>query len=177
VIVIIAGPSGSGKTTIGTRLAARLGWTFADADTFHSAVAVAKMHRGEPLTDADRWPWLHAIGAWMDERIAAGEAAIVTCSALRRDYRDALLGGRPEARLVYLAEDRDMLARHLAGREGHFFPPDLLDSQLAAQDVPHGEPQVLVVTPGGSSPADTVAAVVARLWPAGPPAVGTPGPA
>jgi gluconokinase len=175
VIVIIAGPSGSGKTTIGTQLATRLGWTFADADTFHSAAAIAKMHRGEPLTDADRWPWLHAIGAWMDQQIAAGVAAVVTCSALRREYRDALLVGRPEARLVYLAEDRGMLARHLAGREGHFFPPDLLDSQLAAQEVPHGEPQVLVVTPGGA-PADTVAAIVARLWPAGPPAVGAPGP-
>jgi gluconokinase len=176
VIVIIAGPSGSGKTTIGTQLATRLGWTFADADTFHSAAAIAKMHRGEPLTDADRWPWLYAIGAWMDQQIAAGVAAVVTCSALRREYRDPLLVGRPEARLVYLAEDRGMLARHLAGREGHFFPPDLLDSQLAAQEVPHGEPQVLVVTPEGA-PADTVAAIVARLWPAGPPAVGAPGPA
>jgi gluconokinase len=176
VIVIIAGPSGSGKTTVGTQLAARLGWTYADADTFHSAAAIAKMRRGEPLTDADRWPWLHAIGAWMDERIAADEPAVVTCSALRREYRDALLTGRPEARLVYLSEDRDTLARHLAGRRGHFFPQDLLDSQLAAQQVPQGEPQVLVVTPGGS-PADTVSAIVARLWPAGPPAAGAPGPA
>jgi gluconokinase len=168
VIVIIAGPSGSGKTTIGTGLAGRLGWTFADADAFHSAAAVAKMHRGEPLTDADRWPWLHAIGSWMDERIAAGESAVVTCSALRREYRDALLGGRPAVTLVYLFEDAGTLARQLAGRRGHFFPQDLLASQLAAQEVPQDEPQVVVVTPGGS-PADTVAQIVTRLWPDGPP--------
>ncbi len=168
MIVIIAGPSGSGKTTIGARLADRLGWTFADADTFHSAAAIAKMHRGEPLTDADRQPWLRAIGAWMGQQIAAGESAVVTCSALRREYRDELLTGRPEARLVYLYEDRAMLDRHMAGRHGHFFPRDLLDSQLADQEVPRDEPQVLVVTPAGS-PADTVAAIVARLWPDGPP--------
>jgi gluconokinase len=167
VIVIIAGPSGSGKTTVGTLLADRLGWTFADADSFHSAAAIAKMRRAEPLTDADRWPWLHAIGAWMDQRIAAAEPAVVTCSALRREYRDALLAGRPEARLVYLFEDETMLARHLAGRHGHFFPQDLLTSQLTAQEVPRDEPQVLVVTPDGS-PADTVTQIVTRLWPAGP---------
>ena len=165
MIVIIAGPSGSGKTTIGTRLAERLGWTFADADAFHSAAAIAKMRRGEPLTDADRRPWLRAIRAWMDERTAAGEQAVVTCSALRREYRDELLAGRPGNRLVYLLEDRDMLSRHLAGRHGHFFPQDLLDSQLADQEAPQDEPQVLVVTPAGS-PSDTVAEIIARLWPA-----------
>jgi gluconokinase len=165
VIVIIAGPAGSGKTTIGSRLAERLGWTFSDADTFHSAAAVAKMRRGEPLTDADRWPWLRAIGAWMDQRTADGEQAVVTCSALRREYRDELLTGRPEVRLVYLLEDQDMLNRHLTGRHGHFFPQDLLNSQLAAQEAPQDEPQVEVVTPAGS-PSDTVAEIIARLWPA-----------
>ena len=174
MIVIIAGPSGSGKTTIGVALADRLGWAFADADTFHSAAAIAKMHRGEPLTDADRWPWLRAIGTWMDEQIAAGVSAVVTCSALRRDYRAALLGGRPEVTLVYLDEDRDVLARHLAGRRGHFFPQDLLDSQLATQQVPRDEPQVEVVTPAGS-PAATVTHIIGQLWPAGgPPGSGGP---
>jgi gluconokinase len=173
VIVIIAGPSGSGKTTIGEDLAGRLGWTFADADTFHSAEAIAKMHRGEALSDADRWPWLHAIGAWMDERIAAGQSAVVTCSALRREYRDTLLGGRPAVTLVYLLEDQATLSRHLAGRRGHFFPADLLASQLAAQEVPQDEPQVMVVTPDGS-PADTVTQIVTRLWPDGPPGDGPP---
>jgi gluconokinase len=98
VIVIIAGASGSGKTTVGAMLAGRLGWPFADADDFHPAANVEKMRAGIPLTDADRWPWLRAIGAWMDEHIARGESAVVGCSALRRSYRDQLLGGRPEAR-------------------------------------------------------------------------------
>ncbi|HXP57365.1 MAG TPA: gluconokinase [Streptosporangiaceae bacterium] len=174
MIVIIAGPSGSGKTTIGTQLAERLGWTYADADTFHTAAAIAKMHRGDPLTDADRWPWLHAIGAWMDQRIAAGQPAVVTCSALRRGYRDVLLTGRPQAQLVYLLETREMLAAHLSGRHGHFFPADLLDSQLAAQEVPQGEARVLTVTPHAGSPADTVTGILTRLWPGGPPVASPP---
>lgn len=173
MIVIIAGPSGSGKTTIGTQLAERLGWTYADADTFHTAAAIAKMHRGDPLTDADRWPWLHAIGAWMDQRIATHQPAVVTCSALRREYRDVLLTGRPQAELVYLLESRETLEGHLAGRHGHFFPADLLDSQLADQEVPRDEPRVLTVTPDGPA-AGTVTEIVARLWPGGPPAARPP---
>jgi carbohydrate kinase (thermoresistant glucokinase family) len=149
-------------------LAGRLHWSFADADSFHPAASIEKMRQGLPLTDADRWPWLQAIGAWMDERIAAGESAVVTCSALRRAYREALLGGRPEARLVYLLADRETLTRHLAGRHGHFFPKDLLDSQLADQEPPHGEENVIVVTPDGP-PEDTVAKILAGLWPGGPP--------
>jgi gluconokinase len=176
VIVIIAGPAGSGKTTIGTLVAERLGWTFADADTFHSAAAIAKMHRGEPLTDADRQPWLRAIRAWMDERTVTGQPGVVTCSALRREYRDELLVGRPEARMVYLLEDLTMLEEHLSGRHGHFFPPGLLASQLATQEPPQDEPQVVVVTPAGSI-AESVAAVLAALWPGGPPAANPPAPA
>jgi gluconokinase len=168
VILIIAGPSGSGKTTIGTLLAERLHWSFADADSFHPAANIEKMRRGEPLTDADRWPWLRAIGAWADERTAAGESAVLTCSALRRSYRTALLDGRPDDRMVYLLLDRDTLSRRLAARHGHFFPQDLLDSQLAAQEVPEDEPNVLVVTPHGQ-PGDAVTEIIERLWPSGPP--------
>jgi gluconokinase len=94
MIVIVAGVSGSGKTTVGSMLAGRLGWRFADADAFHPAANIAKMRAGLPLTDADRRPWLRAIGAWMDERTEAGESAVVTCSALKRAYRDALLDGQ-----------------------------------------------------------------------------------
>jgi carbohydrate kinase (thermoresistant glucokinase family) len=103
----------------------------------------------------------------MDQRNAAGESAVMTCSALRRSYRDALLGGRPEVRLVYLLVDRDTLSRHLAGRHGHFFPQKLLDSQLADQEVPHDEQNVLVVIPQ-RTPQDTVAEISARLWPDAP---------
>ena len=93
--MIVAGVSGSGKTTVGAMLAGRLGWRFADADDFHPAANIEKMRAGIPLTDEDRWPWLQAIAAWMDERIAAGESAVLGCSALKRSYRDLLLGGRP----------------------------------------------------------------------------------
>jgi len=168
VILIVAGPSGSGKTTVGELLAGRLHWPFADADAFHPAANIAKMRQGLPLTDADRRPWLEAIGAWMNARSAAGDPAVVTCSALSRAHRGALLDGRPDARLVYLLLDRDTLSRHLAGRHGHFFPADLLDSQLAVQEVPHGERNVLVVLPHGT-PQDTVAEIIARLWPGGAP--------
>jgi gluconokinase len=168
VILIVAGPSGSGKTTIGALLAGHLHWPFADADSFHSPANIGKMRRGQPLTDADRWPWLQAIAAWMDEQIAAGGSAVVTCSALRRTYREALLDGRPEARLVFLLADRETLAAHLAARHGHFFPRELLDSQLADQEPPHGEKNVLVVTPE-EQPEQTVAKIIAELWPGGAP--------
>ena len=122
VIVIVAGVSGSGKTTVGALLAGRLGWRFADADDFHPAANVAKMRAGIPLTDADRWPWLRAIAAWMDERIARGEDAVVACSALKRSYRDQLLDGRPAARMVFLAPDREVLARPAGGPARAFLP-------------------------------------------------------
>jgi gluconokinase len=164
VILILAGVSGSGKTTVGTLLAARLRWPFADADGFHPAANIAKMREGVPLTDEDRWPWLRAIAAWMDERIARGESAVVTCSALKRAYRDLLLGGRPEARMVFLAPDRDLLARRLAARHGHFFPGQLLGTQLDALEPPQPGERVLTVVPGDDAAA-TAGAVIAVLWP------------
>ena len=97
MILIVAGVSGSGKTTVGAMLACRLHWPFADADDFHPAANIEKMRSGIPLTDEDRQPWLRAIAAWMDERIAGDEPAVMTCSALKRSYRDTLLGGLPES--------------------------------------------------------------------------------
>jgi gluconokinase len=161
MILIVAGVSGSGKTTVGALLAGRLGWQFADADAFHPAANVAKMRAGIPLTDADRQPWLHAIAAWMDERIARDESAVVTCSALKRAYRDALLGGRPQARMIFLSVDREEVAGRLAARHGHFFPAGLLSSQFDALEPPQpGEPGVTVM-PSGPDPAQTVAAIIA----------------
>jgi gluconokinase len=161
MILIVAGVSGSGKTTVGKLLAGRLGWRFADADAFHAAASIAKMAAGIPLTDADRRPWLHAITAWMDERIARGESAVVTCSALKRAYRDELLGGRPEARMIFLSVDRDEAARRLATRHGHFFGAGLLGTQFDALESPQpGEPRVTVV-PSGHDPEQTVAAIIA----------------
>jgi len=145
VIVIVAGVSGSGKTTVGALLAGRLDWRFADADDFHPAANVAKMRAGIPLTDTDRWPWLRAIAAWMDECIGQGEDAVLACSALRRSYRDLLLDGRPAAQMVFLAPDREVLARRLAARHGHFFPEQLLSSQFDALEPPAPDERVIAV--------------------------------
>jgi gluconokinase len=167
MILIVAGAAGSGKTTVGAMLAGRLGWAFADADDFHPAANIVKMHAGIPLTDADRWPWLRAIGAWMDERIARGESAVVGCSALRRSYRDVLLDGRPEVQMVFLAVDREVLIRRLAARVGHFFPEQLLASQLQTLEPLGPDERVIRVVPA-DTPAGTVDEIIAVLWPEGP---------
>ena len=164
MIVIVAGVSGSGKTTVGALLAGRMGWRFADADDFHPAANVEKMRAGIPLTDADRWPWLRAIAAWMDERIGHGEDAVLACSVLKRSYRDLLLDGRPAARMVFLAPDREVLARRLAARHGHFFPEQLLNSQFDALEPPAPDERVLTVVPT-DTPAATVDLIIALLWP------------
>src|SRR5215475_6902645 len=108
VILIVAGVAGSGKTTVGALVAGRLRWRFADADTFHPEANVAKMRAGIPLTDADRAPWLRAICEWMDREIADGNSAVVTCSALKRAYREELLAGRA-ATMVFLMVSREEL--------------------------------------------------------------------
>src|SRR5271169_5712473 len=152
MILMVAGVSGSGKTTVGALLAGRLGWQFADADAFHPAANVAKMRAGIPLTDADRAPWLQAIGAWMDERTGRGESAVVTCSALKRAYRDALLGGRPQAEMIFLSVDQEEVAQRLAARHGHFFPAALLSSQFDALEAPQPDEPRVTVVPGGHDP-------------------------
>ena len=166
MIVIVAGVSGSGKSTVGAMLADRLGWRFADADDFHPAANIAKMRAGIPLADEDRWPWLRAVAAWMDECIARQESAVVGCSALRRSYRDLLLGGRPEARMIFLAADVEVLTRRLAARAGHFFPEQLLGSQLQALEPPGPDEHVIRVVPA-DTPAGTVDAIIAVLFPGG----------
>ena len=174
MILIVAGVSGSGKTTVGTILASTLGWPFADADDFHPAANIAKMHARIPLTDEDRWPWLRALGTWMDERIARGEPAVVACSALKRSYRDMLLGGRPEARMVFLTVDRLVLTGQLSARHGHFFPGQLLGTQLDTVEPPGPDERVLCVTPAGG-PARTAAAIMKLLWPGRPAGPGASG--
>jgi gluconokinase len=177
MILIVAGVSGSGKTTVGAMLAGRLGWRFADADEFHPAANIEKMRAGTPLTDDDRWPWLRAIGAWMDERIARGESAVITCSALKRSYRDMLLGGRPQVRMVFLAADRQVLARRLAARHGHFFPQQLLGTQFADLEPPRPGERVVTIVPA-DDPGDTVTSIIAVLFAGetGPGEAGTPTP-
>jgi gluconokinase len=162
MIVVIAGVSGSGKSTVGGLLAGRLGWPFADGDAFHPAANLAKMKAGIPLTDGDRGPWLAAIGAWMDERLAAGQSAVVACSALRRAYRDALLGGRPGVRMVFLQVSHGTDAARLTARRGHFFPAALLDSQFAALEMPEDCERVTLL-PADDDPGTLVAEIISRL--------------
>ena len=162
MIVVVAGVSGSGKSTIGALLAARLGWAFADGDSFHPAANVAKMAAGMPLTDGDRWPWLGAIGAWMDDRAAAGESGVMACSALKRAYREVLLDGRPGVRLVFLTVDHDLDVTRLTARHGHFFPAELADTQFGDLEVPGPAESALVISADGT-PDELVAAIIARL--------------
>ncbi len=167
MILIVAGVAGSGKTTVGALLAGRLHWQFADADTFHPEANVAKMRAGIPLTDEDRQPWLRAVAEWMDASIASGQSGVITCSALKRAYRDLLLAGRPAATMVFLAVDRDVLDRRLLARPDHFFPEKLLDSQLAALEPPAPDERVRTV-PAQGDPAQTVTEIIALIEPDGP---------
>lgn len=167
MILIVAGVAGSGKTTVGALLAGRLRWRFADADTFHPEANIAKMRAGIPLTDEDRQPWLRAVEDWIETRIAEGQSAVITCSALKRAYRAELLDGRPTAMMVFLMVSREVLDRRLLSRPGHFFPEKLLDSQLAALEPPtRDELRVQTVLAEGDPP-NTAAKIIATLWPYG----------
>ncbi|MFE1546292.1 gluconokinase, GntK/IdnK-type [Streptomyces sp. NPDC058718] len=161
-LVLVVGVSGSGKSTVGRLLAERLGWAYGDADEFHSEVHRAKMAAGHPLTDSDREPWLDAVKGWMDQVTAAGERAVVACSALKRAYRDRLLAGRPDAVLVYLHGSRELLESRLASRHGHFFPAALLDSQLAVFQEPEPDEHPVVVEID-QPPEAVVTAVLSRM--------------
>ena len=129
--VAVMGVSGSGKTTLAERLRDHLGWAFAEADEFHPQANIDKMESGRPLTDEDRWPWLEAMRDWLDERGRAGESAVVTCSALKRSYRDLLREATGRLRFVHVTADPEVLAQRITHRKGHFMPPQLLPSQLA----------------------------------------------
>ena len=149
--LVIMGVAGAGKSTLMRALAARLGWACQDGDDLHPAANVARMARGEPLTDADRAPWLAAIGAWLDDRRVEGRPAIMACSALKRAYRDGLRAGRPGLRFVWLKGEPGVLRRRLAGRAGHFAGQDLLASQLATLEPPSPDEGVITVDIGLST--------------------------
>ncbi|MGF0115863.1 gluconokinase [Promicromonospora sp. Marseille-Q5078] len=129
--VVVMGVAGSGKTTVAGLLADRLGVDVAEADEFHPAANIEKMSAGTPLTDADRAPWLAAIRDWLSTETDAGRPAVVTCSALKRAYRDVLRGARGRVRFVHLDGSPELLADRMAHRSGHFMPTTLLPSQLA----------------------------------------------
>jgi gluconokinase len=145
-ILVLMGVSGCGKSTVAGILAGRLSWKFDEGDDMHPAANVEKMHSGHPLTDQDRWPWLGRIKEWIDERVDAGEPAIVTCSALKRSYRDVLRGD--SVVFVYLHGTHDQIAERLRARHGHFMPAALLDSQFADLEPPTLDEQSVTVDIG-----------------------------
>ncbi len=144
-VAVVMGVAGAGKTTVGKRLAERLGWEFAEGDRFHPPENVAKMQSGHPLTDDDRAPWLAAIAAAIDAWRARHACGVVTCSALKRDYRRRIIGDRSGVRLVYLDGSRELIAERLAARRGHFMPPTLLDSQFGALEPPGPDENPIIV--------------------------------
>jgi gluconokinase len=161
-VVLVMGVSGSGKTTIGTLLAGALGWDFADGDDLHPPANVAKMRGGTPLSDDDRRPWLDAISAWIDAHLASGQHGVVTCSALKRVYRDRLLLGRDDVRLVYLYSSYDLIAERQAARQGHFMPAALIQSQFETLEPP-AEDEYPIAMRVDLPPVQIVAELVARL--------------
>lgn len=159
MIVILMGVSGAGKTTIGEQLSEELGWPFHDADDFHPAANVEKMRRGEALTDEDRRPWLEALRDHIGAVAGRGRSAVVACSALKATYREVLLAGSEEARIVYLKGTFELIDERLRGRRGHFFDAGLLTSQFEALE----EPEDVIVVEVARSPAEVVAEIRRRL--------------
>lgn len=153
VHLVVMGVSGSGKTTVARVLVERLGWPLGEADDFHPPANVAKMAAGVPLTDEDRWPWLRAIRDWMTDHAQAGRSTVVTCSALRRVYRDVLREASGRVVFAHLAADESVLRERLTHRSGHFMPASLLPSQLATLEplAPH---EAGVVLDAAASPDD-----------------------
>ncbi|WP_082221150.1 gluconokinase [Luteipulveratus halotolerans] len=172
--IIVMGVSGSGKTTVAKGIAERMGWIFAEGDDFHPKANVDKMKAGHPLTDEDRWPWLRSIGAWIDEHEEGRESAVITCSALKKTYRDLLREGRQGVRFCHVDVDRAVLQERLAQRKGHYMPASLLDSQLAdLEPLQKAEPGVVVHAEG--SPDEVLADTLAALGLADEPAGGRKG--
>ncbi len=144
--IVVMGVSGCGKTSVAEGLAAALPAVFIEGDSLHPAANVDKMSRGVPLSDEDRWPWLDTIGRALADILAEGRSVVVSCSALKKAYRDRLrtAAGGPLS-FVFLKGSRDLLMSRMAAREGHFMPVSLLDSQLATLEDPSGEPGVVTV--------------------------------
>jgi gluconokinase len=161
MVILIMGVAGSGKTTIGRALAAALGWSFRDADDFHPPANIAKMSAGQPLTDANRAPWLAAIRQHIEDCLARGDSAVVTCSALKARYRAAVIPDSRSVRLVHLAGDPAILAARMQARTDHFMKPEMLASQLATLEPPADALTVDIALP----PATIVARIRQALLP------------
>ena len=162
LVAVVMGVSGSGKSTIAARLAAELGWEYQEGDALHPPANVEKMKGGTPLTDADRLPWLRRIAERIDDWRAHGRSGVVTCSALKRSYRDVIAGDRSDVVVVYLAGSPELIKQRLAQRRGHFMPPALLDSQFAVLEEPAADEDVIVANIAGT-PEEIVGTIAAPL--------------
>ena len=146
IVVVLMGVSSSGKTTTGKRLAKLLGWPFRDADSFHPPANIEKMRRGIALDDNDRWPWLDAIAQWIDQQLSKGECGVVSCSALKRSYRQRLTRERTDVRLVYLKGEFELIRTRMERRRGHFMPLSLLKNQFDVLEEPLPEENAVIVS-------------------------------
>jgi gluconokinase len=162
VVIVLMGVSGSGKTTVGVLLAAALGYAFQEGDDLHPPANVAKMRAGHPLDDADRMPWLHSIAAVIDGWRARGVGGVVASSALKRRYRDILIGERAGVVLVYLKGTHELIARRVAARHHRYMPAALLGSQFSTLEEPAPDEHPLVVDVSGT-PAEIADRIVAEL--------------
>lgn len=165
-IFVVMGVSGCGKSTVGQKLAAALGVAFVEGDDFHPAANVAKMAAGIALNDADREGWLQTLAARIADAAACGQGLVLSCSALKRAYRDRLRLGSPQLRFIYLHGERDVLAKRMAARTRHYMPPSLLDSQLATLEPPG--PGEGALTFGVEQPLDTTVAAILQFLSFGP---------
>ncbi|WP_442816763.1 gluconokinase [Streptomyces sp. NBC_01304] len=156
------GVTGTGKSTVGRLIASRLGVAYAEGDSLHSPQNVAKMASGTPLTDEDRWPWLDRVGEWCAAASREGVGGVISCSALKRVYRDRLRSAAPGLVFVHLAGSRELIGARQEARVGHFMPGSLVDSQFATLE-PLGSDEVGVVVDVAPAPEEIVAVVVGAL--------------
>ena len=160
--IVVMGVSGSGKSTVAATLVDRLGWEFAEGDDFHPVENVEKMRAGKPLDDEDRWPWLRSLAAWIGEHEKAGRNVVVTCSALKRSYRDLLCDGHPSVWFAHVTADAELIRERIEHRTGHYMPASLLDSQLSTLE-PLGDDEPGARISGAGSPPSVVTELLAAL--------------
>jgi gluconokinase len=160
--IVVMGVSGSGKSTVAAGLVERLGWEFAEGDEFHPPANVEKMRAGHPLDDEDRWPWLRTLADWIGQHERAGRSVVVTCSALKRSYRDLLCDGHPSVWFAQVTADAELIRERLQHRSGHYMPASLLDSQLATlEPLQDDEPGARIS--GAGAPDDVVDSLLTTL--------------